>query len=78
MIVPDAVRTGTHLPTLAANFLSFFTIESDLLSVIILAIGAIWGWTNGRRQTREPGWFAVLLVCVSTYMTVTGILYNLP
>lgn len=68
---------GTHIPTLAANFLSFFTIESNLLSAIILAIGAIWAWTSGRRQTREPGWFAVLLVCVSTYMIVTGIVYNL-
>lgn len=68
---------GGHLPTVATNFLSFFTIESNLLAVITLAIGAIWAWTSGRRAEREPGWFAVLLICVSTYMIVTGIVYNL-
>ncbi|MGM7699885.1 Pr6Pr family membrane protein [Microbacterium sp. A84] len=68
---------GAHVPTLAANFLSFFTIESNLLAVIVLSIGAIWAWTSGRKEEREPGWFAVLLTCVSTYMIVTGIVYNL-
>jgi len=68
---------GGHLPTVSANFLSFFTIESNLLAAIVLAIGAILAWTSGRRAEREPGWFAVLLVCVSTYMIVTGIVYNL-
>lgn len=68
---------GGHLPTVATNFLSFFTIESNLLAVVTLAIGAIWAWTSGRGAEREPGWFAVLLICVSTYMIVTGIVYNL-
>ncbi|WP_426186338.1 Pr6Pr family membrane protein [Microbacterium sp. TWP3-1-2b2] len=68
---------GGHLPTVSANFLSFFTIESNLLAAIVLAIGAILAWTTRRRTEREPGWFAVLLVCVSTYMIVTGIVYNL-
>lgn len=68
---------GGHLPTVAANFLSFFTIESNLLAAIVLAVGAIWAWTRGRRAEREPGWFAVALLCVSTYMIVTGIVYNL-
>lgn len=68
---------GGHLPTVATNFLSFFTIESNLLAAIVLAIGAIWAWTSGRGAGREPGWFAVLLLCVSTYMIVTGIVYNL-
>ncbi|HCS60923.1 MAG TPA: hypothetical protein DIW46_05920 [Microbacterium sp.] len=68
---------GAHLPTVASNFLSFFTIESNLLAAIVLAIGAIWAWTSGRRAEREPGWLAVLLLCVSTYMIVTGIVYNL-
>lgn len=68
---------GGHLPTVTANFLSFFTIESNLLAAIVLAVGAILAWTSGRRSDREPGWFAVLLVCVSTYMIVTGVVYNL-
>lgn len=68
---------GGHLPTVSANFLSFFTIESNLLAAVVLAIGAVWAWTRGRDSEREPRWFAVLLVCVSTYMIVTGIVYNL-
>lgn len=68
---------GGHLPTVAWNFLSFFTIESNLLAAIVLATGAIWAWTSGRSAKREPHWFAALLVCVSTYMIVTGIVYNL-
>lgn len=68
---------GAHLPTVASNFLSFFTIESNLLAAIVLAISAIWAWTSGRGAEREPRWLAVLLLCVSTYMIVTGIVYNL-
>ena len=65
---------GSHLPTVAANFLSFFTIESNILAAIVLIIAAVW--TLRHRTGTEPQWIAVLLVCVSTYMIVTGIVYN--
>lgn len=68
---------GGHLPTVAWNFLSFFTIESNVLAALVLVIGAVLAWTNTPRGESEPHWFAVLLVCVSTYMIVTGIVYNL-
>lgn len=67
---------GQHLPTVMANFLSFFTIESNLLAAIVLAIGAIWALRHRRDTEPEPRWLAILLVCVSTYMIVTGIVYN--
>lgn len=67
---------GQHIPTVAANFLSFFTIESNLLAAIVLAVGAIWALRHRRDTEAEPTWFAILLVCVSTYMIVTGIVYN--
>ncbi len=67
---------GQHLPTVAANFLSFFTILSNVLAVIILTIGAIWALRHRHGTEPEPTWFAVLLACVSTYMIVTGIVYN--
>ncbi|GGM36119.1 Pr6Pr family membrane protein [Microbacterium saperdae] len=67
---------GGHLPTVTANFLSFFTIEANLLSAIVLAIGAIWALRHRATTDAEPRWLAVLLVCVSTYMIVTGIVYN--
>lgn len=67
---------GQHLPTVAANFLSFFTILSNLLAAIVLIVAAVWALRHRHDEEREPGWLAVLLVCVSTYMIVTGIVYN--
>ena len=67
---------GQHLPTVAANFLSFFTILSNLLAAIVLIIAAVWALRHRRDDEPEPTWLAVLLVCVSTYMIVTGIVYN--
>ncbi|KQR48577.1 hypothetical protein ASF87_06790 [Microbacterium sp. Leaf161] len=67
---------GQHLPTVAANFFSFFTILSNLLAAIVLIVAAIWALRHRRDTELEPTWLAVLLVCVSTYMIVTGIVYN--
>jgi hypothetical protein len=72
----SSTEWGSHVPTVAANFLSFFTIESNLLAAIVLAIGAIRALRHRGSDAPEPHWFAVLLVCVSTYMIVTGIVYN--
>ena len=66
---------GAHLPTVVANFFSFFTILSNVLAAVALAAGGIWGLI--RRDARvEPRGLAVLLACASTYMIVTGIVYN--
>lgn len=67
---------GGHIPTVASNFLSFFTIESNLLAGIVLAVAAVWALRHRGTTDPEPRWLAVLLVCVSTYMIVTGIVYN--
>lgn len=67
---------ASHLPTVGVNFLSFFTIDSNVFAVAMLLIAAIWAWTKGRQAEREPAWLATLLVCASTYMIVTGIVYN--
>lgn len=68
---------GGHIPTIVANFMSFFTIQSNLAAAVVLAIGGIWALRAGRGAAVEPRWLAVLLACVSTYMIVTGIVYNL-
>lgn len=67
---------GGQIPTVAANFLSFFTIESNLLAAIALVIAAIWALRHRSATDPEPRWLAVVLACVSTYMIVTGIVYN--
>jgi len=71
--VPPA--TG-HIPTVIANFLSFFTIQSNIASAVVLVIAVVWGWTKGRRATEESTGIAIALACVTTYMIVTGIVYN--
>ncbi|KJL25235.1 hypothetical protein RN51_00682 [Microbacterium oxydans] len=67
---------GAHLPTVFVNFFSFFTILSNVLAAAALAIGGIWALANRRTASPEPGWFAVFLVCASTYAIVTGVVYN--
>jgi len=57
------------------NFFSYFTIESNSGSVVVCLIGA-W-FLVARRGGPDPRWFTGLRVAVVTYMTVTGIVYNL-
>lgn len=64
------------VPTVVANFLSYFTIESNLIAAIALAIGGMWALGRGRAAAAEPRWFAILLACATTYMVITGIVYN--
>jgi hypothetical protein len=56
------------------DFFSFFTIASNCGSVVALTIGGVIGLSRARV---DPRWFAVLLACVSTYMLITGLVYNL-
>lgn len=64
-----------HVPTVLSNFLSYFTIQSNVAAAVTLAIGGIW-MLRHRTTREEPRWFAILLACVTTYMIVTGIVYN--
>lgn len=68
---------GSHIPTVVANFFSYFTILANLIAAIVLIIAALWMLRTRRSAAPEPAWLATLLVCASTYMIVTGIVYNL-
>jgi hypothetical protein len=59
-----------------ANFFSFFTIESNVFAAVALAAGAVWALTHRNSEGPEPQWLAILLVCATTYMLVTGVVYN--
>ena len=74
--VSNAESSGQPVATVIVNFLSFFTIQSNVAAAATLAIGALLFWTQGRRTDVEPRWFAVLLACVTTYMVITGVVYN--
>ncbi|SIT85382.1 Pr6Pr family membrane protein [Microbacterium sp. RU33B] len=72
-----AVQNGRHVPTIVGNFFSFFTILSNLLAVLVLLWAVVWFWTRGRRSASEPRALAFALASVTTYMIVTGVVYNL-
>lgn len=50
-----------------ANFFSYFTIESNVLAVVVLLVG-------GLRDPRSTGW-AYVRGAVTLYMVITGIVY---
>lgn len=79
-IIGQLVRTlsisaanGWPLGLTAVDFFSFFTILSNVGAAVALTIGAVLIW--GGRPV-DPAWFATLLAAVSTYMLITGIVYN--
>ncbi|MDL9978094.1 Pr6Pr family membrane protein [Microbacterium candidum] len=82
-IVAQAVRTiggamdaGRDVGTTVTNFFSFFTILSNVGAVIVLLWAAVWFWTRGRNAASEPRGLGLMLASVTTYMIVTGIVYN--
>ncbi len=72
-----AVQNGRHVPTIVWNFFSFFTILSNMLAVLVLLWAVAWFWARGRRTASEPRALAFALASVTTYMIVTGVVYNL-
>lgn len=65
---------GSSTATVLVNFFSYFTIESNLFALAALVAGAVWALT---RSGQEPVWIAVLFAAATTFMTITGIVYNL-
>lgn len=63
----------TDLSALPVNFLSFFTIDSNILSVVAFLVGAV---LLIRRVDDTQSW-AVFRASVTAYMTVTFIVYNM-
>lgn len=72
--VSIAAEEDHSVPLVIWNFFSFFTIDSNLLTVVVLLMGA---WFLIRRKGDDTEWFTVLRVVLVTYMTTTGVVYNL-
>jgi len=74
--VDGAVANGRHVPTIVANFFSFFTILSNVAAAVVLLI--VGGRALARRRVLEPDPrpLATALAWASTYMIVTGVVYN--
>jgi hypothetical protein len=56
------------------HFFSFFTIESNVISVVVALIGA---YLLLAKKGVDPIWFTYLRSAAVTYMVTTGIVYNL-
>lgn len=67
-------KGGVDVATHITHFFSFFTIDSNILSVVALLIGA---YVLLFRKGQNPAWFNLFFAAVATYMITTGVVYNL-
>ncbi len=68
-------RAGiTDISTQIVNFFSFFTIESNVLTVVVALIGA---WFLFARRGVDPNALLGFRLATVTYMATTGVVYNL-
>ena len=74
--VRRAIENGNDVATVIANFFSFFTILSNAASAVVLVWAALWYFTRGARAKSEPRGLAIALASITTYMIVTGLVYN--
>lgn len=65
-----AADVGAH----TVHFFSFFTIESNVISAVVLLMGAYF-LLFGRGA--DPRWYNLVRASAASYMIVTGIVYNL-
>lgn len=67
-------RGDQNIPGDVVNFLSFFTIQSNMFAAVALALGAVF-LLSGR--VADAPWFATVRAAAATYMVTTGVVYNL-
>ncbi|MEA9985575.1 MULTISPECIES: Pr6Pr family membrane protein [Subtercola] len=70
---------ATDVSFYVTNFFSFFTIDSNAASVVVLLVGAglLLKQGVGNDAARDPLLFTTVRAAVVTYMVTTGIVYNL-
>lgn len=71
-IVATFLDTASRTPINPFNFFGYFTMQSNILTVIMLLGTALIGFA-GRKQS--AGW-SLFRACVTTYIVVVGIVYN--
>lgn len=71
-IVATLLDTSSRTPINPFNFFGYFTMQSNILTVVMLLGTALIGFA-GRKQS--AGW-SLFRACVTTYIVVVGIVYN--
>ncbi len=71
-----AIDGRRDVVTTAWNFFSFFTIQSNLIATVALTAAALGALRHPDRHRDTPV-VAVLLAAASTYMIITGVVYNI-
>jgi len=66
-------HTGLSVAFGVTNFFSFFTIDSNVGTIVVLLMGAIFVFA----KKDDPYWYTVFRAIVVSYMAVTGVVYNL-
>ncbi|MBX3094567.1 MAG: Pr6Pr family membrane protein [Cryobacterium sp.] len=71
-IVATLLDTASRTPINPFNFFGYFTMQSNILTVVMLLGTALLGFA-GRKQS--AGW-SLFRACVTTYIVIVGIVYN--
>lgn len=71
-VIATFAYTAGKGPINPFNFFGFFTLQSNIFSVLVLGTAAIVGLT-GRAQSTA---LEVARGCVATYMIIVGVVYN--
>lgn len=74
LAVVAADQAGYVASTALARLFSFFTVQSNLLAAVVLTVVAVRSFST--RFQADPKPLAGMLAAVSSYMVVTGIVYN--
>jgi hypothetical protein len=68
--IADEVANGSFVPR---EYFSYFTIESNLMNVVVLLVGGV----VALRMPRDTDLFTTVRVSILAYAVVTGAVYNL-
>jgi hypothetical protein len=70
-LIGDVNFTIGTSPFAIGNFFSYFTVQSMMLAVLVFSIAAL----IALRQPRDPVWLDQVRALVTTYVTVSGIVF---
>jgi hypothetical protein len=70
-LIGDVNFTIGTSPFAISNFFSYFTVQSMMLNVVVLGMGAL----SALRNTRDPIWLDQARALATTYVTVSGIVF---